>query len=513
MTSLERAWQRARRARDRRFDGRFFVGVTSTGIYCRPICPAPSPHEAHVRYFLTAAAAADAGFRPCLRCRPETAPGSPAWLGTPATVQRALRLIEEQAVDGLRIDDLAERLGIGPRHLHRLFVQHLGAPPHAVVQTRRLHFAKQLVDRTLLPFTTIALASGFGSIRRFNAAVQNTWQRTPTALRRASTDRGSHAAAYRFRLGYRPPYDWAAVLGFLERRAIPGVEDASQEEYRRAIEIDGSAGTVHVTHAARAHAIDVVVRIGEPRALYRIVARVRDMFDLDADPALIARNLRTDARLAPLVRARPGLRVPGTWDGFELAVRAIVGQQASVAGARALCARLVNGFGSAVVVDTREWRLFPRAETLAEAPLEQHGLTRQRAAAIRALAALVASGTLDLGRGSDPEATREALMAVPGIGRWTTEYIAMRALRDPDAFLEGDLVVRRVAGSQGRSLLEAAEAWRPWRAYAVVHFWMGASHDQFVRVLDDGQPDRPAASRRTRRGIVRRSVPARPHAG
>jgi AraC family transcriptional regulator of adaptative response / DNA-3-methyladenine glycosylase II len=502
-SSLERAWQEARRTRDPRFDGRFFIGVTSTGIYCRPICPAPSPREKNVRYFPTAAAAADAGFRPCLRCHPEVAPGTPAWQGTPATVQRALRLIEEHAQDGLRIDELAGRLGIGPRHLHRLFVQHLGAPPHVVLQTRRLHFAKQLVDRTRLPFADIALAAGFGSIRRFNAAVRQAWARTPTDLRKAGAGRGlDDRAAYRFRLAYRPPYDWNAMCAFLARRAVPAVERVADGRYARVVDVEQGSGLIEVSHDDAAHALDVVVHTDDPRSLYRIVARVRDLFDVDADPTAVRATLGSDALLEQSLGRRPGLRVPGAFDGFEIAVRAILGQQCSVAAARTLAGRLVASYGREVP-GGGAWRLFPRPDVLVEAPLEALGMPGQRAGAIRALAGSVARGALVLARDADASAVRATLQALPGIGPWTVEYIAMRALGDPDAFVDSDLIVRRAAGLGRRALVSRSDAWRPWRAYAVMHLWMGASDVQHPAAHDIRQPARPAAARLRRPGVAR----------
>lgn len=508
MPSSHADWSRARRARDARFDGRFFVAVTTTGIYCRPVCPAPSPREVNVRYYGTAAAAAEAGFRPCLRCRPEVAPGTPAWLGTPATVQRALRLVDDRVADGVRVDDLAAALGIGPRHLHRLFLQHLGASPLAVIQTRRLHFAKQLVDGTALSFATIAHAAGFGSIRRFNAAVRTTWDRTPTALRRQRVEAAA-PAPFEFRLGYRPPYDWAAMRGFLARRAVPGLERVTDAGYARTIELDGRVGTIDVRDDPDARALRLRVSFPQPRALYRIVARVRRMFDLDADVEAIADHLRRDAMIGPLVRARPGLRVPGSWDGFELAVRAVLGQQTSVAAARTLAGRVVDAFGVEIGEDPLR-RVFPAPAVLATAPLERLGMPASRASAVRALAREVDRGALSLGDGSDPSAYRAALTALPGIGPWTAEYIAMRSLGDPDAFPEGDLALARAAGLDRRTLLEHAEAWRPWRAYAALHLWMGGSHDHDTRAHDDREPGRTAAARAGGRRTVRTALPRRP---
>jgi AraC family transcriptional regulator of adaptative response / DNA-3-methyladenine glycosylase II len=494
--SVQLAWRRARLARDPRFDGRFFVAVVTTGIYCRPICPAPSPHERNVRYFATAAGAAAAGFRPCLRCHPEVAPGTPAWQGTSATVSRGLRLIDEHGLDGLRVDALAARLGIGPRHLHRLFIEHIGASPHEVLQTRRLHLAKQLLDGTSLPFTAIASAAGFGSVRRFNEAIRKTWQRTPTAIRQRSS--AAKPPVYALRLSYRPPYDWTAMQKFLAARAIEEVEATDDDRYARAFDLAGTTGMFEVRHDPAHRAFDVIVSSNDARVLYRVLARVTHVLDLDADPAAIARVLGSDPRLSESVRRQPGLRVPGGWDGFEIAVRAIVGQQASVAGARTILGRLARRFGRSIEAGGRCWRLFPTAAALANAPIDELGLTAQRGAALRAMAGAVADGRLNLGRDADPVEVRTALRAIAGVGPWTTEYIAMRALGDPDAFVAEDLIVARAAGERGRALLERAERWRPWRAYAVMHLWMGDGNGARVDTHLRREPRRTVAAGRTR---------------
>ena len=455
-----RSFQRARLARDARFDGRFFIGVTSTGIYCRPICPAPAPKEANVRYYLSAAAAAEAGFRPCLRCRPEASPGTPAWLGASATVSRALKLIGESALDDAGVDDLADRLGIGSRHLRRLFLKYLGATPVAVAQTRRVHFAKKLIDETRLPMTQIAMAAGFGSIRRFNATFQNLYGRTPRDLRKVSARIGGKPGSYTFRIGYRPPYDWPSIIAFLAARAIPGVECVTPEEYRRTIFVDGRAGTIAVRPAAKNY-LELHIRYPDPVPLFRIVERVRGIFDAGADPSEIAKNFRRDARLSPLVRAYPGLRVPGCWDGFEMSVRAILGQQVSVKGASTMAGRVAAAFGST----GEDGVLFPQPEALAEVDLTSVGLTRQRAASVRALAAAAARGEIGFHGALDPLQFEERMTKIPGIGPWTAQYVAMR-LGEPDAFPAGDLYLRHV-GSE-------SEAWRPWRAYAAMYLWKGS---------------------------------------
>lgn len=453
--------QRARVARDPRFDGCFFIAVKTTKIYCRPICPAPSPKEQNVEYYPSAAAAAEAGFRPCLRCRPEASPGTPAWQGTSVTVSRALRLLNESALEEEGVERLANRLGVGPRHLRRLFLEHLGAPPVAVAQTRRLHFAKKLIDETDLPFTQIAMASGFGSIRRFNFAFQRLYGRTPTNLRRLAGKRAVSAdGAYRFRLPFRPPYDWEAILNFLADRSMPSVESVSSDAYRRKIAMNGLCGNIEVRRTEAA--LDVRIEFPEARVLFLIVERVRRLFDLAADPIRIESHLAKDPLLAPKIARRPGLRIPGAWDSFELAVRAILGQQISVKGASTLADRIAAKHGSG--------GLFPTPQTLTTAPIEECGIVKSRATTIRALAA---SG-LEWQHIGNSDAFLDRLLAIPGIGPWTAQYIAMRAFGEPDAFPAGDLVLQRAAGCRNsRELEQRAESWRPWRAYAAIHLWQG----------------------------------------
>lgn len=455
---------RARLARDARFDGRFFIGVTTTRIYCRPVCPAPSPKPSNIIYFPSAAAAAEAGFRPCLRCRPETSPGTPAWLGTSVSVSRGLKLIAEGALDEHSVDELAERLGLGSRHLRRMFLQHLGATPVAVAQTRRVHFAKKLIDETELPMTQVAMASGFGSIRRFNATFQTLYGRTPGDLRRSTARErtGSEAGVYTFRLGYRPPYNWTSIIGFLAPRAIPGVETITIEEYRRTISLDGSAGFISVRPVFTKHILQLRIEFPEPSALFRIVERVRNIFDLRADPADVDGHLLRDSRLKLKVQENAGMRVPGCWDGFEIAVRAILGQQVSVKGATTMAGRLAAEFGSQLCAA----RVFPSADVLADADLARIGLTKQRAHSIRELASAVARGEVSFDASLSLETFEGKMTKLPGIGPWTAQYIAMR-IGEPDAFPSGDLYLRNFA--------KESEAWRPWRAYAAMYLWNGHS--------------------------------------
>jgi AraC family transcriptional regulator of adaptative response / DNA-3-methyladenine glycosylase II len=479
--SEARALDRARVSRDPRFDGKFFIAVTSTGIYCRPVCPVRSPKRANIRYYPTAAAAAEAGFRPCLRCRPEAAPGTPAWFGTSAVVRRALRLIDEGFLDRSSVDDLAMRLGIGSRHLHRLFVQHIGASPIAVAQTRRLHFAKRLLDDTSLPITEIALAAGFGSLRRFNSAFLDTYGRAPRELRKKRTEQAADACSeVVLKLAFRPPYDWEHVRDFLAARAVPGVERLDERGYWRTVAIGQASATIQVRPLEHEDALELRVRGAAPSALFQISSTVRRMFDLSADPARIASTFADDTVLGTLLKRRPGLRIPGAWDPFECAVRAVVGQQVSVAGARTLLARVVARAGRAVQSnDAGLTHLFPAANDLVAADLSGIGLTGARVGALQALARAVVNGTVAFD--APAEQVIVAMSSLPGIGNWTAQYVALRALNEPDAFPAADLVLRKVAGGGSalptRALEQQAEAWRPWRAYAAMHLWRAARVD------------------------------------
>ncbi|MDX1983712.1 MAG: AlkA N-terminal domain-containing protein [Bryobacteraceae bacterium] len=457
---------KARLARDPRFDGRFFTGVLTTGIYCRPVCPAPPAKDKNVRFYPSAAAAAEAGLRPCLRCRPETSPGTPAWNGASTTVTRALRLIAEGALDHGSVEALAGRLGIGSRHLRRLFLEHLGAAPVSIAQIQRIQFAKRLIDATTLPFTEVALASGFGSVRRFQSVVEGTYGRTPTELRQLArrngeTNLSGDVREYVLDLPFRPPFDWQALLDFLRPRAIPFIETVGPSSYQRRFQLDGQAGWIEATPAGTA----LRLTIGYPNArhLFGIVERARRLFDLAADPAAIGQHLGSDPALGPRIQQRPGLRVPGAWDPFETSVRAILGQQVSVKGATTLSGRLVERLGGGV---------FPSPEALAEADIASIGLPARRAEAIREFARAAAAGVIDFSGAAGPAQFREVLTSLPGIGPWTAHYISMRVLNDPDAFPSSDLGLLKSSGAASPAQLEAASgAWRPWRAYAALYLW------------------------------------------
>jgi AraC family transcriptional regulator of adaptative response / DNA-3-methyladenine glycosylase II len=466
-------------SRDPRFDGKFFTGVRSTRIYCRSICPVPTVKEKNVRYFPTSAAATEAGYRPCLRCRPESSPGTPAWLGTSNTVSRALCLIGENGLEEGGMEGLADRLGVGSRHLRRLFMRHLGAPPSVVAQTRRLHFAKKLLDETSLSMTNIAIASGFGSARRFNAAIRKTYRRTPTQIRslmRLKTVQPVNQ--YLFHLRFRPPYHWKGMLAFLAARAIPGVEvvDEKTGTYRRSISRNGQHGWFEVALEKGNDSLALRLEFADPHELFPIVERIRSLFDLNADFGAIAKALCTDAELAKRIRAEPGLRVPGCWNGFELATRAILGQQITVKGATTLAGRLAQSFGRQFSDGADGLtHLFPVPEDLVDARLENIGLTGSRAETVRALARAVRDGRIRFDRAAESDAVLARLREIPGIGDWTAQYVAMRALGEPDVMPSGDLgLLRALNLKTSRELEKRAEAWRPWRSYASMYLWSTA---------------------------------------
>ena len=480
-----RAWT----TRDRRFDGSFFMGVSSTGIYCRPVCPARLPARRHCTFFASAAAAEAAGFRPCRRCRPETAPGSPAWQGTSALVQRALRLIESGALDEASVETLADRLGVTSRWLRELFAEHVGASPLEVALTRRVHFARRLLDDTDLPIADVAVASGFASARRLRAAFGRTFRRPPAEVRRTPLPAARGALA--MRLPAREPFEPAPLLAFLAARAIPGVEQVEGAVYRRTVSLEGGAATFEIE--AGAHGLVLRVAGAGPASLPRFVAGAARRFDLDADAAGIAAHLARD----PLLRRALGggtVRVPGAWEPFELGVRALLGQQVSVAAARTLAGRLVRACGTPLArPEGALTHLIPSPAAVAAAALETLGLTRARAAALRGFSRAVADGTLDLGAFTGLGDAVGRLTALPGIGEWTAQYLAMRALGEPDAFPAGDLGVRRALARGGelpheRNVLARAESWRPWRAYATLALW---AHEAAAPRPERRSPERP----------------------
>jgi AraC family transcriptional regulator of adaptative response / DNA-3-methyladenine glycosylase II len=475
----------ALKARDARFDGTFFIGVTSTGIYCRPVCRVRPPRRENCRFFAHAAQAESAGFRPCLRCRPELAPQALRWSLQDASAvlaQQAARLLDEPEAWGDEapsVEGLAQRVGISDRHLRRIFEAQLGVSPLQYLQTRRLLSAKQLLADTPMAITQVALVSGFGSVRRFNAAFTAHYGLSPTALRRQGLQRD---ATCEVRLGYRPPYDVDAMLGFFRTRAIEGLEAVTERQLARTLALDsgGRRWEGWLAMAFDEAHCQVLLRVSESLhgVLPLVIRRVRAALDLDADPHAI------NARLHGSFPLGDGLRVPGALSGYELAVRAVLGQQITVAGARTLAQRLVHRFGTPIATPIPALRhLFPAPEVLAVAEgdaLGQLGIVRQRQAAIVAIARAVAEGRLALHPGADVPATTAALKELPGIGDWTAQYIAMRALRWPDAFPAGDVALHKALGVQqsrqpAREAEAASQAWKPWRSYAVVRAWSALS--------------------------------------
>jgi AraC family transcriptional regulator, regulatory protein of adaptative response / DNA-3-methyladenine glycosylase II len=468
---------RARRSRDARFDGRFFIAVRSTRIYCRPICPSRFSQDSNIRYYATAEEAAEAGYRPCLRCRPEAAPGSPAWTGTSAVVQRALKLIQDGALDHGSVSDLANRLGIGVRHLSRLFAQHVGASPATVAQTRRLQFAKRLLDDTHLPITDIALASGFGSIRRFNDVFQATYRRSPRELRKGRRigAETSTSAEITLRLAYRPPYDWDHLCGFLAQGAIPGLEVVTAGSYARAVQTPSGHALLQIRPVVQEHALELRVQGAMPAELPRLLSSVRRMFDLTADPAHITSSLASDPLLRPLIARRPGLRIPGAWDPFECSLRAIIAQQGTATVQIRSLKRLVERFGKPIEPLVPGIRyLFPTPAALADANPDTLGLSRKHGETLRQLTHGIRDQLLRFD--APVEEVSRTLAAIPGVGQWAAGYVALRGLGEPDAFPFGDRRLRRLASTGEKALtplaLEArAESWRPFRGYAVFHLW------------------------------------------
>jgi AraC family transcriptional regulator, regulatory protein of adaptative response / DNA-3-methyladenine glycosylase II len=476
---------RALQTRDARFDGHFFTAVLTTKIYCRPICPARIPYLKNCLFLPSAAAAHQAGFRPCLRCRPEIAPNLIGRLESGSTVfDRALSAIATGAVDEAGIGELATQLGVSDRHLRRLFTKQLGASPVNVAQTRRILFAKQLIDETALSMTDIAMAAGFASIRCFNDAMQKTYQKPPRDLRKlkAMTTESNKNPHITLKLPFSPPYDWDTLITILAGRAMPGIEVVASDSYRRTIAIGQAHGVIEVCPVPGENYLIANIQFPEVTASIQIVDRLRRMFDLSANTTVITAHLATDPYLADIIAAKPGLRIPGAWDGFELAVRAILGQQISVAAATTLASRLVAAYGEPLVAGeiscvASELRfVFPRPEQLIGADLTKLGMTKARAQAIESLAvAIVENPDLLQGFQTLEDAVKQ-LCKLPGIGEWTAHYIAMQSLREPDAFPSGDLALLRSISKHDPLMTKAklakrSENWRPWRAYAAMYLW------------------------------------------
>ena len=464
---------RAVSARDARFDGVFFTAVRTTGIYCRPSCPAVTPRQANVTFYPSAAAAERSGYRACRRCRPDSTPGSPEWNARADVVARAVRMIGDGVVEREGVSGLADRLGYSERQVNRLVTTELGAGPQAIARSNRARTARILLETTAMRAADVAFAAGYGSVRQFNDSIRESFDLTPRELR-ARSRRSSHPGAGRIQLelALRPPFHGAALLEWFTPRAIEGVERVDGQTYARVLNLPHGVGAVELTlHDTR---VSAELELTDLRDLAPAVQRCRRLLDLDADPAAIDEALSADPLLARLVEEAPGMRLPGQVDGFEMVMRAIVGQQVSVAGARTILGRVARSRGTEVDLELAHrhglTHAFATAESVAEAAPEEFAMPRGRAAAILAVAHAVASGDLDLHPGADREAAREQLLAIRGIGPWTADYVRMRALGDPDVLLDTDLVLRRVLAREGLDRTRT-ERWRPWRSYASLHLW------------------------------------------
>jgi len=467
-------------SRDPRFDGVFFVGVTSTDIYCRPICPVKTPMRKNCRFFESAAAAEKACFRPCLRCRPELAPGNAPVDNANRIADLIVHRVSEGLVDdGASIEDIAARFEISSRQLRRIVQKELGVSPIELMQTRRLLLAKQLLTETKLPVIDVAFASGFSSLRRFNAAFSLHYRMPPTRLRKQAADDEeaiNAAGTSTLRLTYRPPYDWNGVLNFLRGRMIKSVEFITDTSYARTVRLGKHKGWIQVTHAPENRALMVQFTHSLTPVLPALLGRVRNLFDLTARPDLIAAHLMKDDLLKKCVSQNPGLRVPGAFDGFEMAIRAILGQQITVKAATTIACRFAEAFGEHIETPFPELtRLSPLADGVVKAnvnSIAKLGIVSARSNCILAMAQAFQSGRVQLEAGSHPEIAIQRLVALPGIGPWTAHYIAMRALRWPDAFPKEDIAVRNnLGGVTAKQAEEMSQAWRPWRSYAVLHIW------------------------------------------
>ncbi len=468
---------------DPRFDGVFFVGVISTGIYCRPVCPAKTPMRKNCLFFGSAEAAEKASFRPCLRCRPELAPGNAPVDNAHRIAHLILQRIDEGLVeDGNNLEEIAARFGISSRHLRRIVQSELGVSSIELIQTRRLLLAKQLLTETKLPVIDVAFASGFSSLRRFNDAFSTQYQMPPGRLRKQAAEQrpaANPSGTSTLQLTYRAPYDWEGILDFLRVRSMKDVELVTEDSYVRTVRLGKNTGWIRVTHAPAKRALMVEFTHSLTQALPALLGRLRNVFDLTARPDLITAHLMKDPILGPSVAKNPGLRVPGAFDGFELVIRAILGQQITVRAATTIAGRFAGAFGEEIVTPFPELtRLSPLAEPVAAATVDdvaRLGIVSARSKSIIALAQAFHTGALALDAGTDPQAAIARLEALPGIGPWTAQYIAMRALRWPDAFPKEDIVVRnRLGGVSAKQAEELSQPWRPWRSYAVLHLWRGA---------------------------------------
>ncbi|MFZ0664475.1 MAG: AlkA N-terminal domain-containing protein [Acidimicrobiales bacterium] len=505
---------KAAQSKDSRFDGWFFTAVTSTGIYCRPSCPAKTPKSENVRFFATSAGAQQGGFRACLRCRPDAAPGSPEWLGRADVAARAVKLILFGVVDTYGVSGLASRLGYSERQLHRVLMAEVGTGALALARAQRAQTARLLLETTDLPVAHVAFASGFASIRQFNDTVKEIFARTPTELRTAAEKRRPETTtttadsrqSISLRLAFRKPFCAEVLVDFLRVRAIPGVEAVYGNTYYRSLNLPNGPGTVELTPDDGY--VTAVFTLSDLRDLTTAVARCRHLLNLDSDPVAVDLELSKDPMLRPFIKGHPGLRVPGAADGFEIATRAVIGQQVSVAGARTVAARIAQAAGEPVETTQGETmhgvtHTFPSADALADLAAKRpdaFGMPAGRRRALQSLAESVAVGKVTIDPGADPEELTMQLTELPGIGSWTASYVVMRALGDPDAFMPTDLGLRRAAVQLGmpddeRSLVKRAERWRPWRAYAMCHLWSAQSSTASSKQGSDKQGSDKQGSR------------------
>jgi len=479
------ACYRAVKSKDRRFDGVFYTAVRTTGIYCRPSCPAITPKLANVTFFPSAAAAQQAGYRACKRCLPDATPGSPEWDLAADVAGRAMRLISDGVVEREGVDGLAQRLGYSVRQLNRLVTNAFGAGPLALARARRAQTARVLVETTALSFADIAFASGFASIRQFNDTVREVYAATPTELRGRRGGRAT-SGMIETRIGVREPFAGGELLDFLAVRAVRGIEAVGEGWYERSLSLPHGPGVVRVELVHRPDGyVPCRFTLADARDLAPALERTRRLLDADCDPVAVDEELAGDPRLAPLVRRRPGLRVPGHVDGVELATRAVVGQQVTVAAARTLVTRLVADLGTPLelVGEHHVSHLFPTAEALAEIDPVELAMPRSRGRALVAVASSLADGDVVLDRSGERAEVRARLLALPGVGPWTADYIAFRVLGDPDVFLPTDVGVRHAAARLGLDDIAGhSERWRPWRSYALIHLWSSlgdpSTHDE-----------------------------------
>ncbi|MCP4021345.1 MAG: DNA-3-methyladenine glycosylase 2 family protein [Desulfobacteraceae bacterium] len=465
---------KAMQSKDPAFDGRFFIGVKTTGIYCRPVCPARTPKPENVDFYKSASAAAHAGFRPCLRCRPECTPGNAAWMGTSSSVSRALKLITSTIHQDLSIKDLSLQLGMSDRHLRRLFSQHLGASPMSVIKTVRLHFALRLIRDSSLSMADTAFASGFKSIRSFNDTFKKRYGKSPLALRKnRQTQKEAHFTIHLF---YHKPFHWDKIYKFLSFRRIPGVESCENGKYKRTIKVGDQTGMFEVRHLPDKQALELKIHFIDHTKLLLITEKVKSLFDLNAPACDIDDYLLNKSGLKKYTGMLSGIRVPGSWDFFELAMRAVIGQQISVKGATTILGRIADQLGEKVRGFNGLTRAFPSADQLCDADLTGIGLTRSRMDTILSLANCIREGKLDTSPYADPGQLKKDLLVIKGIGNWTAQYIIMRTVKYPDAFPEADLGLLKAvslgtSSSDKKQLKHLSESWKPWRSYAAMYLW------------------------------------------